>query len=320
MSDIVTILGALILGQVCYRMFTLPEQLPLRLNQFVIYFVLPSIILINIPAMDKSQTLMLPMLVCWTVVLLSALVTWLIARHYQWNTATTGALMMLVPLGNTSYLGFPAIKLLVGDSALSYAILYDQLGNFIALAIYGSVITGIYQQQLESETEKASNNTKRVLDIKGIVYKLCSFPPFIALLIALNIDPLPASLLSVLTFPAQLMVPLTMFIVGLQFRFKIHPDYRKPVMIGLTLKMICAPALVFCSLWLLSTQGYIALNDPLLKTISLEAGMPPMVTAGVLAMAAGLSSQLCAAMVGIGMISAMLTLPLLNALMNAILL
>lgn len=316
MNDIYIILGALALGQLCYRTLPLPEQLPLRLNQFVIYFVLPSIILMNIPAMDKSQGLWLPMLTCWTIVLLSALLTWRIARLYRWNSSITGALMMLVPLGNTSYLGFPAIKLLVGDNALGYAILYDQLGNFIALAVYGSIVTGVYQHKMEVEKNQMANTEKIALDLKGILYKLFSFPPFIALLIALNIDPLPESLLDVLQLPANLMVPLTMFIVGLQFRFKIHPDYRLPVLFGLSVKMLCAPLFVFLILWGLMQYGYIAENEALLKTVSLEAAMPPMVTAGVLAMAAGLSSQLCAAMVGIGMISALLTLPLINALMN----
>lgn len=316
MHDILIIIAALVLGQLCYRLFTLPEQLPLRLNQFVIYFVLPSIILINIPAMDKSQTLWLPMITCWSIVLFSALITWVVAKHYQWNTSITGALMMLVPLGNTSYLGFPAIKLLVGDEALSYAILYDQLGNFIALAVYGSIITSVYQQNLAGEKYQTESHSKPVFDLKSILLKLFSFPPFIALLIALNIEPLPEGVLTLLQYPADLMVPLTMFIVGLQFRFKIHPDYQKPVGYGLTVKMLCAPILVFLSLWALNHLGFIELNQELHRTISLEAGMPPMVTAGVLAMAAGLSSQLCAAMVGIGMISAMLTLPILNAVMN----
>lgn len=46
-----------------------------------------------------------------------------------------------------------------------------------------------------------------------------------------------------------------------------------------------------------------------------EAGMPPMVSAGALAILAGLSPSLCAALVGTGIILSFATLPLLYYLL-----
>ena len=57
-------------------------------------------------------------------------------------------------------------------------------------------------------------------------------------------------------------------------------------------------------------------TDPLaLKTAVLESGMPSMITAGALAIAAGFAPELSAALVGYGIIVSLVTLPLISYLM-----
>jgi hypothetical protein len=46
-----------------------------------------------------------------------------------------------------------------------------------------------------------------------------------------------------------------------------------------------------------------------------EAGMPPMVTAGALAVVAGMESELAIALVGVGIIASFATLPILYFLL-----
>jgi hypothetical protein len=49
-----------------------------------------------------------------------------------------------------------------------------------------------------------------------------------------------------------------------------------------------------------------------------EAGMPPMVTAGALALIAGLAPELTAALVGLGLMVSFLTLPLLFQILQTL--
>ena len=273
-------------------------MLPLRLNQFVIYIILPAIILLRIPMLDNDANLIYPMLGCWLVVGLSALAVLGLAKHYKWPREVTGALLMVVPLGNTSFLGFPAIKILLGEQALPHAILYDQLGNFVALAVYGSLIISLYGNQ--STHFSASSVIRRVF----------SFPPFLCLLVALCIPPIPTPWQVPLQWCAAALIPVSMLIIGLQFRLKLDRRLHQPLAYGLTIKMLLAPLVLF-GLGTITGQSTLVLH-----TTTLEAGMPPMVTAGIMAMGAGFSARLSSGMVGLGMILAFVTLPLIRVLLG----
>lgn len=85
--------------------------------------------------------------------------------------ATQAALLLLIPLGNTSFFKFPMIEALMGAKSLQYAIIYDQLGSFLILATYGAFIVSHYGDEQSS--------------IKQTVSKIVLFPPFVALIVAL---------------------------------------------------------------------------------------------------------------------------------------
>jgi malate permease and related proteins len=73
---------------------------------------------------------------------------------------------------------------------------------------------------------------------------------------------------------------------------------------GLLLKPALMPALATALVSLLGLQGAMA------RAMVPESAMPPMVTAGALAIAHGLAPRLAAAMVGYGVLLSLLTLPL----------
>ncbi|MBE9521449.1 MAG: AEC family transporter, partial [Proteobacteria bacterium] len=74
---------------------------------------------------------------------------------------------------------------------------------------------------------------------------------------------------------------------------------------GLSIKLIAAPvaALLFCKI--------AGLEGEAVQVSIFEAGMPPMVSAGALAILANLSPALTAALVGIGIVLSFATLPIL---------
>ena len=98
--------------------------------------------------------------------------------------------------------------------------------------------------------------------------------------------PDPAVLEKVLEGVAASLVPVVMVAIGLQVKLKLPPGSWGPFGTGLFIKLIIAPlfALGIC---LLLNQNSLAA-----KVSMFESGMPPMVTAGALALTAGLAPKI----------------------------
>ena len=111
---------------------------------FVIYESLPALVLLKIPQLAFSRNLLVPALMPWGMLMFSCALIIILSRLLKWERAATGCLLLLIPLGNTSFLGIPMVKAFFGESAIPYALLYDQLGSFLALATYGSLILALY--------------------------------------------------------------------------------------------------------------------------------------------------------------------------------
>jgi predicted permease len=97
------------------------------------------------------------------------------------------------------------------------------------------------------------------------------------------------------------IVPLALVAVGLQLQFRLPKDDFKPFGAALFVKLIFAPfvAIIICALF--DFQGIIA------QVSILEAGMAPMITAGVLASMAGLAPRLSSSIVGYGILASFVT-------------
>jgi hypothetical protein len=235
----------------------------------------------------------------WTMLALTAAAVLLLARFFRWPRQTAGSLLLLAPLGNTSFLGFPMVTSLLGEAALPYAVIYDQLGSFLGLATWGSVVIALYGQGAERPTAAA------------VARKIATFPPFLALLAALALRPLGyhqavARLVDAL---AATLVPVVMVAVGCQLRVRVGRAAVGPLVAGLGLKLVAAP---LAALALCRALGF---EGPAAATAVLEAGMPPMISAGALALLAGLAPELSAALVGRGVLGSFVTLPALASLL-----
>ena len=277
------------------RLPDFPDETGNILNLFVIYISLPALVLLKIPELVFSSNLLVPAFMPWGMLLLSFALIQILSRLLKWERATTGCLLLLIPLGNTSFLGIPMVKAFFGDNAIPYALLYDQLGSFLALATYGSLILAFYGTGKSKPT------------IKSVVKKVISFPPFIALVLAfiLKAFPYPPVAVSLLKILASTLVPLVMIAVGFQLRLRLSREVTSQLCIGLSIKLIAAPlaALLLCKM--------AGLEGEAVQVSIFEAGMPPMVSAGALAILANLSPPLTAALVGIGIILSFATLPML---------
>ena len=70
----------------------------------------------------------------WIVFLFCWLLIHNIGKRLNWSRAKTGALILTTGLANTSFVGIPLLQAVVGDEAISYALLADQPGSFLILS------------------------------------------------------------------------------------------------------------------------------------------------------------------------------------------
>ena len=298
MSAFFATVGFLLIGVGLRRLPAFPRESAAVLNNYVIYVPLPALVLLKIPGLAFSPALLTPALLPWAMLLASAGGVLAAARLLRWERGVTGSLLLLVPLGNTSFFGIPMVKAFFGDGGVPYAVIYDQLGSFPALATYGSLIVAIYGS--------GARPTAR-----GVARRIATFPPFLALVLALSLRGVafPATVGDFLATLAATLVPVVMIAVGLQLSLRIRREEAAPLALGLAGKLVAAPALALLACRLFGLDG------EAMRVAVFESGMPPMVSGGALAIMAGLAPSLSAALVALGILASFVTLPLLFRLL-----
>jgi predicted permease len=130
--------------------------------------------------------------------------------------------------------------------------------------------------------------------------------------VALTVMPAepPAVIASVLQRLADALLPIVALAVGLTLKLRLPRDELAPLGAGLLLKLAVMPLAILA---LVSAFG---MGDLMADAAVLETAMPPMITAGALAISHRLAPSLAAALVGYGTVLALATLPLWNWLLG----
>jgi len=286
------------LGLLFRRMEAFPKDSAQVLNMFALYVSLPALILLKVPQLELGSDALVAAVAPWGMLLLSIALILPASRHFGWSRAKTGVLLLVVPIGNTSFMGVPMVNAFFGPSGIPYLIVYDQVGTILIFALYGSLILAMYGRE---GTLKVSSVARRAL----------TFPPTIAAAagLALRPWPYPEAVVSALHGISQSLTPLVMTAIGLQLRWRLERSVLGPLSYGLLIKLLITPlaALAVCRL--------LGLTGLPVDIAVFEAGMPPMVTAAALAVVAGMESELAIALVGVGIIVSFATLPIIYFLL-----
>ncbi|MDA7816670.1 AEC family transporter [Sulfurimonas sp.] len=297
METFTLIFVAILIGYIMNKRDVFPSDTPIILNQFILYISLPAMALLQIPKLSLSFDAVIPVIMAWIVMSVSAGVIFYISKRLQFSKEVTGSLMLVGVLGNTSFVGIPIVQAYFGDSALPYVLMYDQLGSFIVLSTYGTFVSAYY-------------SSAKNVDIKTISIKIITFPPFLSLIVAMffigsTFNPIVVSVLSSL---ADTIIPLALVAVGLQLKFRLPSEDLKPFFSALGVKLILAPAIAILITYIFSWESKAALVS------IMEAGMGPMITAGAIASMSGLAPRLSSAIVGYGTIISLMSTWLLSTL------
>ena len=281
------------LGRVLAKCRVVPDGAAATLNAVALYVCLPASIALNAPKLALDRSLVSLVALPWFLLTLVVISVTVLSRVLRFDAATRACLLLLVPLGNTSFLGYSLVPALAGPGALKYAVVYDQFGSFLMLSTFGLVTIASM-----SGTQRPSAGT--------MAWRVLQFPPFVALVLALTVVPaqLPPAVESALALVAAALLPLVSLALGMQVELALPRAHRAPLALAVALKLLAMPAaaLAFCTLFHITGEMRAA--------AVLESAMPSMITAAALLAMAGISPRLAAAIVGYGTLLSAATLPL----------
>lgn len=286
------ILSMLALGLLFQRLRLFPENAAEVLNKVVLYVCLPASVLIYAPRLELGPQVLAVAAVPWLLLLATVVLVTGVTRTLKLRPDEHAVLLLCVALGNTSFLGYPLVRALLGEDALPYAVIYDQFGAFLILSTFGLYVLARYGGD--------ANPTAAMIG-----RRIATFPPFLALVLGLTVMPEapPAWIAGGLQRLADALLPLVVLAIGLGLKLALPRDELKPLAAGLVLKLAVMPALALGIAWAFGMRG--VMHD----AVVLESAMPPMITAAALAISHRLAPGLAAAMVGYGILLSLATLP-----------
>lgn len=286
------VLTMLALGMGLTRLRALPENSADVLNRVVLYVCLPAAVLLYVPQLQLNVSLIGVIATPWLLMLATLALVGLATHVLGFRREVHAVLLLCVALSNSSFIGYPMVRALLGDQALPYAVVYDQFGTFVLLSTFGLYVLARYS----GETPPSG---------RQILLRIARFPPLWALLFALLLMPAqpPGWVSTGLKNLADTMLPLVMLAVGCSIRLRLPLDEIKPLGVGLLLKLLVMPLLALPLSWAFGLQGEV------LQVNVLESAMPSMITAAALAISHRLAPRLAAALVGYGIVLSLLTLP-----------
>jgi malate permease and related proteins len=291
-STFAIIISFLVIGRLLAWRKLMPENAPQSLNLLVLNACLPAAILLYAPKLVFERELIGLVAIPWIILLASMALVFPLARLLGFDRASKANLLLQIPLGNTSFIGYSLIPVLVGAGALRYAVVYDQLGSFLILTTWGLFVVALY-----GGGERPN--------LVAIFRRILTFPPFIALILALTVFPadLAAPVEKGLHLLADALLPIVVLALGMQLQLRLPRQHLLPLTVGLAAKLLLMPLLA------LGLGHLFGLSAELVLVSVYLTAMPPMVTSGALLSMAGLAPELAAALVGYGIVFSMITLP-----------
>lgn len=290
MANFIIIALCILAGILFRKTKTLPKDAHKGINAWIIYIALPAVSFKYLPHITFTKELLLPAL--------APICVWLLGWFYitvykklnpKISTATAGGLKLTSSLSNTSFIGFPLIMAYFSEKELAIAIICDQV-TFTILSTLG-VITAIRSSQSQK------------LDVKMVVKKVFTFPPFIACVLALILPSFIdlSTLNSLFDKLASTVCPLALFSIGLQLKFGGWYSEIKHISIALAYKLFLAPLTISLVVIALGITGTIA------KITIFEMAMPTLLTSGIVADQYNLNPKVANLVIGIGIVLSFIT-------------
>ncbi|RXV64352.1 transporter [Burkholderia stabilis] len=282
MASLILVLICLVAGAALARSKRLPANFPASLNFFAIQISLPALVLQHLRKIAFGADALWLFATPTIVFAATAALALGVGTLLRLDKATVGCLTLVCGTSNTSIVGVPVVQALIGSAAIGHALVVDQ-ANFIVMCTAGLVVADLYAGSAVSW--------------RGVARQLVGYRPIQAMAMALLLRPVsfPPVVEDVLTALGATLTPIAMISVGASFSLRSTRDAARNFMIGIGLKLLVVPAIVLvCGLYAFSQRGV-----PLAVAL-VQAAMPPMVIAGLIAIDKKLDPPLAGALMTLG--------------------
>jgi predicted permease len=143
-STFAFVLALMATGRILRWRQWMPERAADLFNRIVLNVCLPAAILLHASKLTYQPELLGLIAIPWIVLAASIVLVLPMAKLLRFDRGSTANLLLQIPLGNTSFIGYALIPVLVGAGALRYAVVYDQLGSFLILATWGLFVVALF--------------------------------------------------------------------------------------------------------------------------------------------------------------------------------
>jgi predicted permease len=275
MDKVFLITGIFSLALLLRRFGVVREKHLTFLVRYVITLSLPCLTLMTIGTLDLGKAHFDIAGIAWIVMFAGAAISYAAGKLIRLEGARLRVFILVSTFPNTALLGYPLSYALFGETGLSYAVIYDQMGMFPVFLTLGFFVAGG----------------------KESLFHCLKFPPFLALLaaLALNVSGIRFSgpFAAGISWIGWTTLPFTIFLIGGRVRFTSLRD-SKPLAACLTLRMLLIPLLLLIVLHLLGKDSL-----PYRVTL-LETAMPPALTTSIIAMQYRLDEEFAIACISAG--------------------
>lgn len=262
-----------------------------ELVEFIIYFSLPAIVFAKIYPLELTYETLELIFMFNTIILGNLLLAYFVGKLLKLDKKVLATFMIVATFGNTSFIGLSYIDTFYGQDYVVYALIYDLFGSFLLLVSLGMIIINWGSGQH--------------VNFRGIAKSVIFFPPIIMFFLtvfAKNFE-MPQFFMNTMETIGATLVPIAMIAIGMKLELKNIFYKLNVVTTAIVIKMFVVPVIV-----LIAFSIFYNLDDTWSKTTILEAAMPPMTMAVVLAIKGGLDERLAINALVIGVLLSLLSI------------
>ncbi len=306
-STMCKLLFAMIIGFVLFKKGILTTDANKKMSSMIVQVTCPCIILNSISTVshDNPQMVLKLFLAGVVIYLIFPLLAKLITKLLRVPPHLRGTYMCMFIFSNNSFMGYPVVQALFGDSAIFYITIFNMPFNIL----FFSLALNLFKKDAEIESghyEKEKIDPKSLINM-GIVASVAALVIYFA-----NIQ-LPDLFYTCVGFIGGITTPLSMIIIGSSLAAVSFKEIKgeKGIWPMLPIRLGVMPLIVW---------GYMHLitNDPILIGIcTVGAGMP---VASLVAMgSAPYERQNKCASIGVAVstIFSLVTIPVMAVLLGA---
>lgn len=297
----------MLIGFYLFKKDILTKEVNAKLSSLIVQITCPCIILNSLSTVSHEDTGMILKLFLAGVVMyvIFPILSWIITKIMRLPAHLRGTYMCMLIFSNSSFMGYPVVQALYGDSAIFYITIFNMPFSILFFSM------GLHRLKKDAAIE-SGNYVKEKMNFRsfinnGIIASIASLVIYFA-----NI-PMPDIFYSCVGFVGNITTPLSMIIIGASMAASSLGDIKKERGIWpmLPIRLAVMPVIVWLFMHLVTK------DVSLINICTIGAGMP---VASLVAMGAApypRQSQSASIGVAISTIVSLVTIPIMAVLLGA---